>query len=88
MDSVGFAAAVGGAVVGLAGVLGNSWSSWVQRKEANDLAAKQHEHEGKLSRGDRLYERRAPVYEAVVAFAYLVMDRIENTEPLITFGAP
>ena len=88
MDPVAFATAVGGAAVGLAGVLGNSWNSWVERKQANDLAAKQHEHEGRLSRGDRLYERRAPVYEVVVTFACVVMDRIENTEPIISFGEP
>jgi hypothetical protein len=86
MNAVALAATIGGSVVALAGVLGNAWNTWVQRRQALELAEAQHEHERKLARGDRLFERRASVYEAMIGSAHALMEHVEAREPLIAFS--
>jgi hypothetical protein len=66
---VALAAAIGGSVVGVAGVAASAWSNWLQHVSTRELASRQHEHERQLARGARLFERRAPVYEEICGFS-------------------
>lgn len=53
-----------------------------QRKSAREIAALQHEHELSLARGERLFERRAAAYEAMLNFLQIWWERIADTEPI------
>jgi hypothetical protein len=81
MDTVALAATIGGSVVALAGVGATAWSAWTQRTSARELAKEQHTHERDLARGARLFDKRASVYEAMIAYLLIWMQRIEATEP-------
>src|SRR5262245_41124157 len=59
VDAVGLAAAIGGSVVGLAGVAATAFASWNQGRQATALAEQQHEHELKMARGERVFATRA-----------------------------
>jgi hypothetical protein len=86
VDSVALAAAIGGSVVGLAGILATAWSSWLQRESSRELAGRQHEHERELARGARLFERRAPVYQEMLGQLYVWIAQVNATEPIIEFA--
>lgn len=86
MDWVALAAAIGGSVVGLAGVIATAWSNWLQQVSARELSARQQEHERGLARGARLFERRAPVYEEMLRLLYPWMERVDATERMMTFA--
>src|SRR6266508_4561494 len=58
VDAVALAATIGGSVVAFAGVGATAWSASVQRRSARELAESRHEHELRLARGARLFERR------------------------------
>jgi hypothetical protein len=92
VNTIALAATIGGSVVGLAGVIGNVVNGWIGRKQAIELAENEHEHQRELARGERLYARRASVYEEMLGFNYVVMARVEDAEPLIQLagqqGAP
>jgi hypothetical protein len=82
VDAVALAASIGGTVVGVAGVISGIVLAQIQRGQAVALAASQHVHERELARGDRLYERRAPTYEAVIGIIQTVMEHVEARSPL------
>jgi hypothetical protein len=50
-----------------------------------ELAQKQRDHERELARGDRLYDKRAPVYESVMQIVHAVKENVEATEPIMRF---
>ena len=86
MDAVALAATIGGSLVALAGVGVTAWGVRQQRDSAKELAESQQEHERDLARGARLFEHRATVYEELLRFMQLAMERVEKTEPLMTFA--
>jgi hypothetical protein len=86
VDAVALAAAIGGSTVGLAGVATSAWSNWLQHVSARELSARQQEHERDLARGARLFERRGPVYETMIAFLYPWMERVDATEPFMRYA--
>jgi hypothetical protein len=86
VDAVALAAAIGGSVVGVAGVAATAWSAWLQHVSARELSERQQEHERGLARGARLFERRADVYEEMLRLLYPWMERVDATEPFITFA--
>jgi hypothetical protein len=53
---------------------------------SGELAEKSHSHERDLARGDRLYARRAPAYEEMIASVHTVMEHVEATEPILSYG--
>jgi dihydrodipicolinate synthase/N-acetylneuraminate lyase len=84
MDTVALAATISGFLLGLAGVLSNVAIAWIRRGQDVALAEKQHAHERELARGSRLYERRAPVYEAMMGVVQPVMEHVEARNRIIT----
>ena len=84
MDTVALVATVGGIVVAVGSIVGNVAISKVQRRQAVELAEGQHVHERELARGDRLYKRRAPVYEAMMGIVQTVMEHVEGRSPILT----
>jgi hypothetical protein len=89
MDEVALAATIGGSLVGLAGIGATAWSSWQQRESAKELAAAQQKHERQLASGARLFDRRAAVYEDMLRFLNVWMERVDATEKMMTFeGEP
>jgi hypothetical protein len=87
MDASGIAAAVGGSVVGVAGIL-TAWDA--SRKErASRLAdaAAERAHARELAHGGRVWAERRSAYQALVAFLLDIMSTVESTHPLITFRA-
>lgn len=50
------------------------------------LAEKQHEHERELARGTRLYDRRAPVYERMMAIVQPGMEHVEARNKVVRFS--
>jgi hypothetical protein len=85
---VALAATIGGSIVALAGVAVGAWTTSVQRRQAVELAEAQHEHERKLAQGERLFERRASVYEAMIGNVHALMEHVEAREPLTSSGEP
>jgi hypothetical protein len=83
VNSVALAATIGGFVVGLAGVISNVVIVWLRRGQDLELAEKQHAHERELARGDRLYERRAPVYERMMAVVQPTMEYVEARNKIV-----
>jgi hypothetical protein len=67
VDAVALAATIGGSLVAVAGIGGNVYIARLQRRTEVKLAEDRQQHERDLARGQRLYERRAPVYESTVA---------------------
>jgi hypothetical protein len=88
VNAVALAATIGGSVVGLAGVISNVVLAKLRQGQELDLADKQHVHERELARGDRLYDRRAPVYESMMKIVQPVMEHVESRNPLVQFGNP
>jgi hypothetical protein len=86
LDAVALAATIGGSVVALAGVGAAAWGVAQQRASARELATSQHQHERDLARGARLFDRRAEVYERMLAFMQLWTDRIEAIEAIYREG--
>lgn len=88
MNAIAFAATIGGTVVAVAGV----WFGWLQSKgerhQAVVLAGKQHEHERKMARGERLFDARAVAYQELLRMLYRAMTTIDRTEPIITTTPP
>jgi hypothetical protein len=74
---------IGGFVVALAGVISNVVISWLRRGEDLELAEKQHAHERELARGTRLYERRAPLYQRMMAIVQPTMEHVEARTPIV-----
>ena len=77
MNAVGSVATISGFVVGFAGVISNVAIAWLRRGEEVELAEKQHAHERELTQDLRLYERRAPVYESMMAIVEPAMEHVE-----------
>jgi hypothetical protein len=89
VDAVALAATIGGSLVALAGVGVTAWGINQQRESAKDLARSQHEHERKMAQGERLFDRRAAAYEAMLAFVQVWWERIVDTEPILRLaGTP
>jgi hypothetical protein len=86
VNAVAIVATIGGAVVGVAGIVGNCYIAWLGRRQALELAEKSHSHERDLARGDRLYARRAPVYEEMIASVHGLMEHVELTEPIVVYS--
>ena len=80
MDPVALAATIGGSTVGFAGIAATAWSNRQQRESARELASLEREHERKLARGARLYERRVAVYEEMLTLLNVWVDRVDATE--------
>ena len=85
-DTVALAATLGGTAVGLAGIGVTAWSVRQQRKQALELAESQHEHEQRIASGNRLFDRRADAYEAMIGSAHALMEHVEATEPFVTYS--
>jgi hypothetical protein len=83
VDTVALAATIGGSVVALAGVSVTAWGIYQQRESAKELSAAQHTHEQRLARGARLFDARAEVYEAMLAFLQVWIERVEATLPIL-----
>jgi hypothetical protein len=86
VDTVALAATIGGSLIGLAGVGVTAWGARQQRESAKDLATSQQEHERDLARGARLFDSRAVVYEGLLTFMQVAIERLEKTEPVMTFS--
>jgi hypothetical protein len=86
MDAVAIIATISAGIVTVVGILVNGYIARQQRLQAIELAEKAHTHERDLARGDRLYARRAPVYEEMIASVHAVMEHVEATEPVMSFG--
>jgi hypothetical protein len=83
VDAVALAATIGGSLVGLAGVGATMWSVRQQRESAKELAASQQAHERLLASGERLFEKRAAVYEGMVGVVQSWAEKVEDTEPIL-----
>lgn len=81
-DAAAQAAAIGGSVVGVAGVYFGWLSSRGQRRHAERLAAGQHDHERRIARG-RLFDLRAEAYEELDGHLQRVMLVLERTHPIM-----
>ena len=57
-----------------------------QSTGAATIAEAQHKHERELARGERLYDRRASIYEEAIRFAQGMVAHVRATEPLIRFA--
>jgi hypothetical protein len=86
VNTVALAATIGGSVVGLAGVISNVVLAKLRQGQELDLADRQHVHERELARGDRLYERRALVYEQMMGVVATTMEHVERRNPMISFS--
>jgi hypothetical protein len=86
MDTVAFAATIGGSIVGLAGIAASAWSNWLQRQSAKEIAATQHEHERELARGARLFERRALAYEQMLGLLQVWVERVQAAQRIMRYA--
>jgi hypothetical protein len=86
VDSVALAATIGGAFVGVAGIASNVALARIRSKQDLQLAERQQVHERELARGQRLYERRAPVYESMMKVVQPLMEHVEARSPMMTVG--
>jgi hypothetical protein len=87
-DTIALTATICTAVVGVAGVASNVILAMIRRDQDIALAGKQHSHERELARGDRLYERRAPVYEQLMGIVVTVMEHVEARQSMMEIGRP
>jgi hypothetical protein len=78
MDAVALAATVGGSLVALAGVGATAWSARQQRESAKELAKEQHAHERRQASGERLFERRASVYESMISWLQRTVESMDE----------
>jgi hypothetical protein len=81
VDAIAIIATIGGFVVAIAGLIANVVIAKLQRGQALELAEKAHAHERELARGDRLYESRTQVYEAMMKTVHAIREHVEATEP-------
>jgi hypothetical protein len=86
VNAVALAATIGGAVVGVVTVTANVVLAWIRRGQEVELAEKQHAHERKLARGDRLYAKRVPVYEAMNRVVNPMLEYVEARNPMLTYN--
>ena len=83
MSDAALAAAIGGPVVGLAGVLFGWLTAREQREHGERLARGQQEHERTLARDARLHDQVREAYEELLVLVYVVEDIISRTNPVI-----
>jgi hypothetical protein len=89
VDEIAIIATISGAAVAVAGIIANAYVASVQRRQALELAEKNHAHERELASGARLFDRRGAVYEEMLGLLYLWMERVDRPEPIISFkGEP
>lgn len=88
MDAPALAAAIGGPVVGLAGVLFGWFNAGGERAQARQLARDQREHERTLARDARLNAELREAYEELLRMVFLVEDLVTRTNPIIGPAAP
>lgn len=86
VNTVALAATIGGAAVGVVTVLANVALAAIRRGEEVELAEKQHAHERELARGDRLYDQRVPVYEAMNRVVNRMLEYVEARSPMLTYN--
>jgi hypothetical protein len=86
VDTIALIATIGGFVVTLAGLGANVIIAWLGRSQAVALAEKTHAHEREVARGDRLYESRGQVYEAMMKSVHAMIEHVEATEPIIGYS--
>jgi hypothetical protein len=82
VDTVALAATIGSATIGTVTVIANVALAKIRSGQEVELAEKQHEHERELARGDRLYARRAPVYESMMKIVQPTMEHVERRNPI------
>ncbi len=87
MSDAALAGAIGGSVVGLAGVLATVVSAAGQRRQAERLAVEQHEHERALARWDRLFDRKTQTYYDMLRMAFIAVERVRAEETQLAAAA-
>jgi hypothetical protein len=86
MDAPALAAAIGGPVVGLAGVMFGWFNASGERAQGARLARDQREHERVLAREARLGSELRAAYEELLRLVFVVEDIINRTNPIIAPG--
>lgn len=67
----------------MAGIVFAWWGNEDQRRHAELLAREQHEHERRLARGERLFDRRAEAYEGLLRQLQRALLTVDRTHPIV-----
>jgi hypothetical protein len=86
VNAIALAATIGGSLVGLAGVISNVVIAKLRQGQELNLADRQHVHEREFARATAFYDRRAPIYEAMIAIVAATMEHVHRHNPKISFG--
>jgi hypothetical protein len=81
MEWAALAAAIGGPVVGVAGVIFGWLNSKGEREKTIELAGRQREHERLLAREERLHDELRASYEELLRLLFLIQMVITRTHP-------
>ena len=83
VNDAALAAAIGGSLVGVAGVLFGWLNSRGERHNAVALARERHDHERQLARGERFFDARSAAYQHALKVLYVAQERIDRTYPIV-----
>jgi hypothetical protein len=89
MDATGVATIAGavlGPVVAITAIVAGEVRGRSERKATVELASAQHLHEREMQLDERLFEKRAEVYESLQAHLYDTVERVRLTRPLLTYA--
>jgi hypothetical protein len=86
MDAVALASVVSSGAVGVATVTASFFNARAERKTRGDEGQASRRHERETAHRARLFERQAQTYVDLMTYLGRVLERIEETHPLITYG--
>jgi hypothetical protein len=81
-----FAAAVGGPTLGAIAIVSGRREAREARAQTTELSDREHAHERDLRRVERIYEDKKAAYLAILKWVLIAMQRIQATEPIISFS--
>jgi hypothetical protein len=87
-NSAALAAAIGGSVVGLAGIAFGWLNSRGERAQALRLNETEHEHQRELARGERLHDELHAAYSEMLGLVSKLLLFVERTKPMLVVGEP
>jgi hypothetical protein len=86
MDWPSLAAAIGGPTLGAIAIVNSRREAREARAQAAELSEREHEHESELRRVERTYDDRKAAYLSILRWTLITMQRIQATEPIISFA--
>ena len=80
------AGVLSGAIVGVGGLAFSYFNGGRERAHAERLAEGQHEHDVQMRRSERFYTDRRETYLDLLRTLLILRDRVDLTEPFVTWG--